>query len=72
LEDLQTATACEADQSTEVERVVALAMKTIEAVVPRITGLNRDERSPAEVEQTVEKAGQEIKRWVYRHLMQEF
>ena len=36
MEGLQTAVACEADQSTEVERVVALVMKAIEGDVRRI------------------------------------
>jgi hypothetical protein len=31
----------------------------------------QDERLPAEVEQTVETAGQEVKRWMYRQLMRE-
>lgn len=36
MEDLQTDPACEADQSTEVERVIAVVMKTIESDVRRI------------------------------------
>ena len=36
MEDLQTTTVCEADQSTEVERVIALVMKAIEGDVRRI------------------------------------
>jgi hypothetical protein len=31
----------------------------------------QDERLPAEVEQTIETAGQEVKRWMYRQVMQE-
>jgi hypothetical protein len=47
MEDLQTATADEADQLTEVERVIALAMKAIEDDVPRIAEamvLKRDDQ----------------------------
>ena len=36
MEDLQTMAVCEADQSTEVERVIALVMKAIEGDVRRI------------------------------------
>ena len=47
MEDLQTATAGEADQSTEVERVIALVMKAIEGDVRRIAEamvLKRDDQ----------------------------
>jgi len=47
MEDLQTATMCEADQSTEVERVIALVMKAIEGDVRRIAEalvLKRDDQ----------------------------
>jgi hypothetical protein len=47
MEDLQTATANEADQSTEVERVIALVMKAIEGDVRRIAEalvLKRDDQ----------------------------
>ncbi len=37
----------------------------VQLPVPR-----QDERLPAEVEQTVERAGQEFKRWLYRHLIE--
>jgi hypothetical protein len=36
MEDLQTAAVCEADQSAEVERIIALVMKAIEGDVRRI------------------------------------
>lgn len=47
MEDLQTATACVADQSTEVERVIALVTKAIEGDVRRIAEalvLKRDDQ----------------------------
>jgi hypothetical protein len=47
MEDLQTATAGKADQSTEVERMVALVMKAIEGDVRRIAEamvLKRDDQ----------------------------
>ena len=36
MEDLRTAPVCEADQSTEVERVIALVMKAIEGDIRRV------------------------------------
>jgi hypothetical protein len=47
MEDLQTATVCEADPSTEVERVIALVMKALEGDVRRIAEalvLKRDDQ----------------------------
>ena len=47
MEDLQTATVCEANQSTEVERVIGLVMKAIEGDVRRIAEalvLKRDDQ----------------------------
>ena len=47
MEDLQTVAACEADQSTEVDRVIALVMKAIEGDVRRIAEamvLKRDDQ----------------------------
>ena len=47
MEDLQTVAACEADQSAEVERVIALVMKAIEGDVRRIAEamvLKRDDQ----------------------------
>jgi hypothetical protein len=47
MEDLQTATACEAGQSTEVDRVIAVVMKAIEGDVRRIAEalvLKRDDQ----------------------------
>ena len=47
MEDLQTATACEADQSTEVDRVIAVVMKAIQGDVRRIAEalvLKRDDQ----------------------------
>ena len=47
MEDLQIATVCEADQSTEVDRVIALVMKAIEGDVRRIAEamvLKRDDQ----------------------------
>jgi len=47
MEDLHTATACEADQSTEVDRVIAVVMKAIEGDVRRIAEalvLKRDDQ----------------------------
>ena len=40
MEDLQTAAVCEPDQSTEVERVIALVMKAIEGDAPGLKGLS--------------------------------
>ena len=47
MEDLRTDPVCEADQSTEVERVIALVMKAIEGDVRRIAEalvLKRDDQ----------------------------
>ena len=47
MEDLQAAAVCEPDQSTEVERVIALVMKAIEGDVRRIAEamvLKRDDQ----------------------------
>jgi len=47
MEDLRKATICEADQSTEVDRVIALVMKAIEGDVRRIAEgivLKRDDQ----------------------------
>jgi hypothetical protein len=47
MEDLQTATACNAEPSTEVDRVIAVVMKAIEGDVRRIAGalvLKRDDQ----------------------------
>ena len=47
MEDLQTVAACVADQSAEVERVIALVMKAIEGDVRRIAEamvLKRDDQ----------------------------
>ena len=47
MEDLRTMAVCEADQSTEVERVIALVMKAIEGDVRRIAEalvLKRDDQ----------------------------
>ena len=47
MEDLQTVAACEVDQSTEVERVIALVMRAIEGDVRRIAEamvLKRDDQ----------------------------
>lgn len=47
MEDLLRTTACEADQTTEVERVIALVMKAIEGDVRRIAEalvLKRDDQ----------------------------
>src|SRR5665647_357994 len=47
MEDLQTVTVCEADQSTEVDRVIAVVMKAIEGDVRRISEafvLKRDDQ----------------------------
>ena len=47
MEDLLKTTACEADESTEVERVIALVMKAIEGDVRRIAEamvLKRDDQ----------------------------
>ena len=47
MDDLRTAAACEPDQSTEVERVIALVMKAIEGDVRRIAEamvLKRDDQ----------------------------
>jgi hypothetical protein len=47
MEDLQTATACETGQSTEVDRVITVVMKAIEGDVRRIAEalvLKRDDQ----------------------------
>ena len=47
MEDLQRATACEADSSTEVDRVIAVVMKALEGDVRRIAEalvLKRDDQ----------------------------
>jgi hypothetical protein len=47
MDDLRTAAVCEPDQSTEVERVIALVMKAIEGDVRRIAEamvLKRDDQ----------------------------
>ena len=47
MDDLRTMAACETDQSTEVERVIALVMKAIEGDVRRIAEamvLKRDDQ----------------------------
>jgi hypothetical protein len=47
MEDFQAAAVCEADQSTEVERVIALVMRAIEGDVRRIAEamvLKRDDQ----------------------------
>ena len=47
MDDLRRTPACEADQSTEVERVIALVMKAIEGDVRRIAAalvLKRDDQ----------------------------
>jgi hypothetical protein len=47
MEDLQTVAVCEADQTAEVERVIALVMKAIEGDVRRIAEamvLKRDDQ----------------------------
>lgn len=55
MEDLQASLACETDQSTEVERVIALVMKAIEGDVRRMAEsvvLKRDDEllGPGEFE----------------------
>ena len=47
MEDLQTVAACEADSSTEVDRVIAVVMKAVEGDVRRIAEalvLKRDDQ----------------------------
>lgn len=50
---------------TENGQVMLEGTMRLQLPVPR-----QDARLPAEVEQAVERAGQEIKRWMYRHLME--
>jgi hypothetical protein len=53
------------EAKTDSGQVMLEGTVRLELPVPR-----QDGRLPAEVEQTVEQAGQEFKRWMYRHLME--